>query len=200
MRNLGKLIGLAALLAAGNALGNGGGHGHGHGDDRPRPMEISRVFARTEIAAPSFTVLETCQGPDGPYQLIHVTGEGPITSDDPRLTGTFIVDALILDSTTTGIGVSTDRFKVIDPSTGRLKVKGKAWGTDLAGEPIKSMAIADLADGSRLATNATVYLPQPGTAQPLAIEYGGAGPGNLEDRAFVISGDCRRTLEKLGFE
>jgi len=162
------------------------------------PLSMTPAYARAEVQA-SVTPVATCEGDDATYTLLHVEGQGTITSTDARLAGTMIVDAMILDNPNTGMGVSTDNFKVLDPVTGELKMKGTAWAIDKHPLAIRSLALADLADGSKFVTLATVRLPAPGTTDPIVIEYGGPGSGDSVDRALIVSGDCARMLKHLGF-
>ncbi len=162
------------------------------------PFSMTVVFARAEIQAQVVPVA-TCEGTDGTYTLLHVTGEGPITSTDPRLAGIEVVDALILDHPVTGRGVSTDNFKILDPVTRAVKATGTAWAVDAMPSAVKSLALMDLADRSKVIALATVTLPAPGSSDPIVIEYGGAGSGDSADRALIVSGDCAKMFKHLGF-
>jgi hypothetical protein len=180
------LASLLVLVAGGVVLAN-----------REAPLSMTPMSARVVLPAPTITPLGTCQGADGTYTLLHVTGSGPITSADPRLSGTFTADALILDNPNTGMGVSTDNFEVTDPATGAVKMRGTAWAIDENPYPIKALAMAELADGSRYITFTTVTLPA-GPTDPLVIEYGGAGfPSS--DRALVVEGECGKMFKHFGF-
>lgn len=130
-----------------------------------------------------------CTGADGEeYVYIHIVGEGPIVSSDPRLEGTFHADAELLHRVSDGSGISRDHFEVRDSVTGALKMKGRAWATDPSPpSPIKGFAVARLADGSRFWAHSTVTVPPPGVQAPIVIEYGTANPG-VADRAEIFSG------------
>jgi hypothetical protein len=154
----------------------------------PAPISIAPVTARATLQ-PTSVVVSVCDGADGPYTVTRIEAVGPIASADPRLSGTFLADAVLLHDAQ-GRGISRDRFRVIDPETGKLKMKGTAFAVDAAPEPIKGLAIARLADGSRFFAQSTVLLPAPGTQDPLVIEYGMQGPGALPDHAVVLGGNC----------
>lgn len=135
----------------------------------------------------------TCQGTDGTYTLLSVTGSGPNTSSDPRMAGTFHVNAYLLDSPTTTLGVSIDNWTITDAQTGAVKARGKGIATDLGPSP-HAIAYGRLADGSTMVANAVVTLPAPGS-NTITIEYGGEGLSE-PDRGVILSGNnpCIRAL------
>jgi hypothetical protein len=178
MSRLHRPLLLALSLASVSALASGG----------PAPLTITSVFARATLV-PTSVAVSTCEGTDGVYTVTKLEATGPIVSADARLQGVFFADAVLLHDAQ-GKGISRDRFRVIDPVTGKLKMKGKAFAVDAAPDPIKGFAIAKLADGSRFFAQSTVYLPAPGTQDPLVIEYGGQGPGALSDHAVILGGNC----------
>lgn len=146
------------------------------------------MFAHADVALTSApAVVATCTGTDGVYKLMHLQGQGPMTSTDPRFAGTFVVDAYILDNPNTGAGISKDNWKVLDPTTGATKVRGTAIAMNQAPNPIKGQVTAITKDGDMLWTMSTVTLPAPGTTNPIVIEYGGAGYPT-SDRAVVVNG------------
>jgi hypothetical protein len=158
------------------------------GADRPhtRPIQITSFHSLATVQG-TVTPKAICNGVDGVYMLLAVMGDGPITSDDPRMSGIFHADALILDSPVSGLGVSRDSWTITDPATGAVKVRGYAIATDLGPHP-RAITVATLADGSHMVANSVVTLPAPGSTDPILIEYGGAG---LEepDRGVIVSGD-----------
>jgi hypothetical protein len=152
---------------------------------------MTPFFARAEITLTSIKTA-TCEGENGEvFTFFHLKGQGPITATDPRMEGTFFANAKLLHNAQ-GVGVSRDDLKIRDTQTGQLKATGVALSLDAGFEPIKAMTTIDLADGSRVWTEATVRLPAPGTSDPVILEYGGAGSGIPEDRAVLVTGDCRR--------
>src|SRR4029453_11240701 len=156
-----------------------------------RKLSIKPVSARAVIVPTSVTTV-SCRNADGEeFTLTRLSGQGPITSEDPRLEGTFFADAKLLHNAV-GVGVSHDDFEVRDPLTGMLKWRGSADALDAGAEPVKGMAIAELGAGTSIWAESTVFLPAPGSQDPVIIEYGGEGPGIPQDRALAISGDCRR--------
>jgi len=148
---------------------------------------------------PVIVPIETCDGVDGTYSLLHVTGTGPMVSTDTRIAGSFVVDALILDSPTSGYGVSVDNWVINDPVTGVEKASGKAIATDQGPNP-KAISYGFLADGSLLVANTLVTLPAPGSGAPLTINYGG-GATTVPDRGVVLDGFdvCTRKIIKAIF-
>jgi hypothetical protein len=71
-------------------------------------VHIGPVIAHVELPDPVVVPVASCQGADGLYTVLSVRAQGTITSSDPRLSGTFIGDALILDNPNTGIGMCAD--------------------------------------------------------------------------------------------
>jgi hypothetical protein len=165
-------------------------------DQPDRRMSINTFHSFATVQA-TVTPIATCQGKDGvTYTVLSVQGEGPITSDDPRMAGIFHADALILDSPATGYGVSKDDWTVTDPTTGALKASGTAYATDFGPHP-RAITVAELADGSHMWANTVVTLPAPGTSDPITIEYG--GPGLDEpDRGVIVGGSdpCTKLMFK----
>jgi hypothetical protein len=154
-----------------------------------RPIQITSFHSLATVQG-TVTPAAICAGVDGIYVLLSVQGSGPVTSDDPRLSGIFHADALILDGPTTGLGVSRDSWTITDPATGAVKARGIAIATDLGPHP-RAVTFATLADGSHMVANTVVTLPAPGSSDPILIEYG--GPGLAEpDRGVIVSGsdDC----------
>ncbi|HKX11932.1 MAG TPA: hypothetical protein VJP40_02175 [bacterium] len=160
------------------------------------PMHITPVFARAE-AQPTSLEVSTCEGADGVYTVLHVTSQGPITSNDPRLEGTFYGDAIAITNAQ-GKGISRDNFKIHDPVTGKLKMKGTGYGIHSDPNPIHAQAFGRLADGTRFWSESTVWLPAPGTQDPIIVEYGGEGSGDTPDRGVTISGSCQALLDAFG--
>lgn len=159
-------------------------------------VRITKMRARAAVQLSSFDQ-KVCHGADGDYTLVRLTGEGPITSTDSRITGTFYVDAMILHNPQ-GQGISRDKFKIRDPRSRRIKVQGTAWAVDADPNPIHGMAMAKLADGSRLLAESVVYLPAPGSPDPIIIEYGSdQGSTDPADRAYIVSGNCRELRDEF---
>lgn len=174
------LIGAAALLVSSAALA------HDRGSFR-----ISEFYASATVTPGASKVLATCHDAAGnTYTNVAVSGSGPITSSDPRMSGTFHVDAMILTDQN-GIGVSRDKWTITDPVTGAVKATGvaQALDADQTG-PIIAVNTARLADGSFVSHIATVTLPSAATNGKLLIEYGGNVPSD-PGRGVIMSGmDC----------
>ena len=180
LRRRGTLIGLglaAAIVPAGISVA----------DDDSRP-KITRVHSRAEVSVTSERTT-TCRGSDDrTYTVVKIRGTGPITSDDPRLNGTFHVDAWIMLGEN-GQGIGHDDWKITDPRTGQLKARGRADGVLDGANPSKSLSIGEFADGSRLVANSLVTLPPPGVQAPIVIEWGGPGSPAPDD-AVIVRGSC----------
>jgi len=177
-----KLVGLgavAAMIPAGIALAVGDG------------ATITRFHSTASVGITSVQT-SSCPGPNGPDAVTSIKGQGPVTSDDPRLVGTFHVDAVILVNAQ-GEGVSRDNWQITDSATGTLKASGTAYGVQHGSNPIKALSIGKLADGSRTMANAVVTLPAPGSQDPIKVEYGGSG-SPLEDDAVAVGPACARLV------
>jgi hypothetical protein len=170
---------LTGMIPAGIALANGGN------------ATITRFHSVASVGISSVQT-SSCPGPNGPDAVTFIKGQGPINSDDPRLVGTFHVDAVILVNAQ-GEGVSRDNWQITDSATGTLKASGTAYGVQHGSNPIKALSIGQLADGSRTMANALVTLPAPGSQNPITIEYGGSG-SPLEDDAVVVGPACARLV------
>jgi len=163
------------------------------------PVSVETWSGLVTINNPVIVPIETCVGTDGTYSLLHVTGTGPMVATDPRLSGNFVADALILDSPASGFGVSVDNWVINDPVTGAQKASGKAIATDQGPNP-KAISYGFLADGELLVANTLVTLPAPGSGAPLTIAYGG-GATTVPDRGVVLGGfdKCTRKILKAIF-
>ncbi len=156
-----------------------------------RFFEINKFHAFATITPSAPEVLATCHDDSGnTYTNVHLTGTGPITSTDPRMEGTFHVNAMILTDQN-GIGVSRDEWSITDSRTGAVKVRGVAQALDTdQTAPIYAVNTARLADGSFVSHIAIVHLPSAASNGNLTIEYGGEVPAD-PGRAVIMSGvDC----------
>lgn len=153
------------------------------------PAFTITTFHSFATVAPTSVTPTVCKHSDGTYTNVHILSVGPITSNDPRMVGTFHGDAMILTNAQ-GIGVSRDKWTITDSTTGAVKVTGVAEALDAdATGPIHSVVTARFADGSYMSTMAVVRLPPPGQQGAITIEYGGAVPSD-PGRGVVISRDC----------
>lgn len=149
---------------------------------------ITTFHSFATVTATSITPT-VCAHSDGTFTNTHIISQGPITSNDPRMAGTFHGDAMILTNAQ-GIGVSRDKWTITDTITGVVKVTGVAQALDAdATGPIHSVVTARFADGSFMSTMAIVRLPPPGSTGAITIEYGGPTPSD-SGRGVVISRDC----------
>lgn len=147
------------------------------------------TFHSFATLTPTSVTSTVCAHSDGTYSNVHILSQGPITSNDPRMAGTFHGDAMILTNAQ-GIGVSRDKWTITDSGTGAVKVTGVAEALDAdATGPIHSVVTARFVDGSFMSTMAVVRLPPPGTPGAITVEYGGAVPSD-PGRGVVISRDC----------
>jgi len=147
------------------------------------------TFHSFATITPESVSVTVCPHSDGTYTNVHVMGSGPVSSNDPRMSGIFHVDAMILTNAV-GVGVSRDKWTITDAVTGAVKAKGvaQALDTDMTA-PVHSAVTARLADGSFMSTLAVVTLPSAATGGLITVEYGGpvaTDPG----RGVIISRDC----------
>lgn len=153
------------------------------------PAFTITTFHSFATLVPTSVTPTVCKHSDGTFTNVHILAEGPITSNDPRMVGTFHGDAMILTNAQ-GIGVSRDKWTITDSSTGDVKVTGVAQALDAdATGPIHSVVTARFADGSFMSTMAIVRLPPPGVQGAITVEYGGAVPSDT-GRGVIISRDC----------
>lgn len=156
-------------------------------------LKLDRVIARTEVVVESQDV--TTHEADGAlYTVIRVRGEGPMTSDDPRMEGIFKAEAVMLVDDK-GQGVGRDDWTLVDAATGKVKARGTAHGTINGSNPIRAVSIGKLEDGTRFFANARVEVPPPGAEGPIVIEYGGPGLADPGNRAFAVAGRCEGLLD-----
>lgn len=162
-------------------------------------LKIDGVEARAEVEVSSLDVSAHENGSDT-YSVIRVRGEGPMTSNDPRMEGIFKVDAVMLVDER-GAGVGRDDWEVVDAATGESKAAGIAHSIHNdprfheAPEPFAALSIGQLTDGSRFFAHARVALPPPGVQRPIAIEYGGPGLSDPANRAVAVEGRCEGLLD-----
>jgi hypothetical protein len=91
--------------------------------------------------------------------------------------------------------VSRDDWEIVDADTGAVKASGTAHAVHNDPQPLRAVTIGTLADGSRFFGHARVQLPQPGTDDPIVIEYGGPGLSEPDNRAVIVSGRCDGLLD-----
>lgn len=159
--------------------------------DKGRYFSITQFHAFATITPDAPRLIATCKDQAGnTYTNVGVTGTGPITSTDPRLSGIFHADAMILTDQH-GVGVSRDKWWITDPVTGKVKATGVAQALDTdQTAPIMAVNTARLADGSFVSHIAIVTLPSAATQGKLTIEYGGNVPAD-PGRGVIMSGiDC----------
>jgi hypothetical protein len=84
-------------------------------------LEARRVEVRRE---------QYCFGADGLYRFAHEIYEGTSTGDDD-LTGRFVLEIHAADNVTQGFqGLATGTVKVLDASSGRLKLVARVYAVD----------------------------------------------------------------------
>jgi hypothetical protein len=100
----------------------GGGYATALADgEAPHTNAVAGAFS----AAPVDVQRRTCAGADGPYLELRGQWKGVVTSNDPRLAGTFVFSAEpALVNLATGLGTFQGRFEVLDPKTGQEKANG----------------------------------------------------------------------------
>jgi hypothetical protein len=106
---------LSAIFAGGGVIALAQGN-------RPRTKPVDGIFTGSPVNA----MQRICDGQDGQYLEIRGHFSGPITSSDPRLTGTleFMAEPALVNLTT-GFGTFQGHFRIADPATGRQKAQGE---------------------------------------------------------------------------
>jgi hypothetical protein len=178
------VLGVASVAAAHSAWGT-------------TPVDIDSFQSVANVQA-TVVPVATCPGTDGTYTLLSATGSGVNESSDPRMAGIFHVDAYLLDSPSSTLGISIDNWTITDPVTGKVKASGKGVATDFGPNP-QAVAFGRLADGSTMVANAQITLPAPGT-NTIRVEYGSLNTVT-PDRGVILSGKntCVRTLANAIF-
>jgi hypothetical protein len=104
-------------------------------------------FRATASLRPTIENITTCEGSDGRYIEAEIRLDGPVISNDPRLGGSYTGKARMLINLSNLKGTWRDDLEILDPSDGRLKMRGRAYGTFEGIAPIRTLTVGDLAGG-----------------------------------------------------
>jgi hypothetical protein len=171
------LIATTALLTAAGAAGAavaGGG---------PSTEPVSATFKLNPVDQTG----TECIGADGTYFQGTYTSAGPIKSAEPRIAGKLVVVQSTLENETTGSGIGSGTFQIVNPHSGSVKVKGTFT---LVGTPdgARGTAVGTLANGSVFAAAfSTLFDPNTGVTKG---EFGAPNGLMSADPAFVQAGGC----------
>ena len=176
------LAGLA--LAVGIAVG---GVAAASGDKRPRTEAVTGTFQ----ASPANAKTRTCQGQDGAYLQIRGKWQGPITSSDPRFTGTLTFTARALVNTTTGLGTFNGVFRVRQ-ANGKTGARGQFATVVTEGSLNHGFAIGKVARGPGPGEGAGIFHTNFESRVDQALNVTGTfgGTGQPRDPAVIQSGSC----------
>lgn len=176
------LAGLA--LAVGVAVG---GVAAASGDERPRTEAVTGTFQASPVNAKT----RTCQGQDGVYLQIRGKWSGPITSSDPRFTGTLKFTARALVNTTTGLGTFKGAFRVRQAS-GKTGARGQFATVVTEGSLNHGFAIGNVSRGPAPGEGPGVFHTNFESTVDQALNVTGrfGGVGQARDPAVIQSGSC----------
>lgn len=151
----------------------------------PRTDRVTASFGTARITMPSDRF---CTGEDGEYMERHDEFEGPITSTDPRLSGTLTVRADLLVNLDTGDGTIHGTWEIRDPSTASLKLTGRFNGVVTALVTFKGLAWAKISGegGAVLVANLSVTV----AGDMAAGNIGFPLSGSVADPAVIQTGSC----------
>ena len=183
-----KVLAITTVLATGISGVAFAVSGNGNFDVQP-----FHAFATITPDPPM--VLATCTNPYNSDVVtnVHITGKGPITSNDPHFNGIFHVNAMILTNQG-GVGVSRDKWTITDNTETVVLAKGVAQALDTdKTAPIIAVNTARLYNAGGKTTFAShiavVRLPNP-SSPLLTIEYGGPVPSDRGRAVLMGVGDC----------
>ena len=143
-----KPIVALAVLGIGGVACAGSGNGN---------FDVQPFHAFATITPDPPTVRAICTNPHNSDVVtnVHITGKGPVTSNDPHFNGIFHVNAMILTNQH-GVGVSRDEWTITDNTETVVLAKGvaQALDTDMTA-PIIAVNTARLYDASGQTTFAS---------------------------------------------
>ncbi len=214
MRKRAPILGLVGLLLVVLAGGPpltapwAGAAGGGKGADGPTlKRTTATVVANVEHEEVSF-----CSGAGGEHFKVDLVIRGPITSNDPRLSGQFtghvrvLVKRAPLDLDAL-IGHGRDDFVVLD-ANGTWKARGTGFFVFDLGKPLRGLLFATLRDGSTWISNFSVAnqlvsvpiilddtlrrvgLTPQGVRGRIIVEMGGPITFNPSDPGLIQAGSC----------
>lgn len=151
----------------------------------PETDRVTASFGASRVVASSDRF---CTGVDGEYMERRDEFQGPITSTDPRLTGTLTVKGDLLVNLNTGDGTIHGTWEIRDPSTGNLKLTGRFNGVVTALVTFKGLAWANIIaeSGAVLVANLSVDV----VGDTAVGNLGFPVTGSLADPAVIQTGSC----------
>jgi hypothetical protein len=106
-------LGTVAIAVAGN-------------DDGPTTDPAAATFSLTVVKGK----LRECVSANGPHSELRLTLKGPITADDPRLTGVLETNVKIMVNNASSYGTGRGTFAIHDPATREKKVAGMLFSVE----------------------------------------------------------------------
>jgi hypothetical protein len=106
-------LGTVAIAVAGN-------------DDGPTTDPTAARFSLMVVKGK----VRECVSANGPHSELRLTLRGPITGDDPRLTGVLETKVEILVNNATSYGTGRGTFAIRDPATREKKVEGRLFSVE----------------------------------------------------------------------
>jgi hypothetical protein len=120
-----KRLSIAATLAAIATLG-AVAVAVADNDDGPTTDPTAASFSLTVVEGK----FRECVSANGPHSELRLTLRGPITADDPRLTGVLETKVEILVNNATSYGTGRGTFAIRDPATREMKVEGRLFSVE----------------------------------------------------------------------
>ena len=106
-------LGTVAIAVAGN-------------DDGPTTDPATASFSLTVVKGK----FRECVSPNGPHSELKLRLRGPITGDDPRLTGVLETNVKILVNDATSYGTGRGTFAIRDPATRQKTADGRLFSVE----------------------------------------------------------------------
>ena len=120
-----KRLSIAATLASVATLGTVAIAVAGN-DDGPTTDPTAATFSLTVVKGK----LRECVSANGPHSELRLTLRGPITADDPRLTGVLETNVKIMVNNASSYGTGRGTFAIRDPATREKKVEGRLFSVE----------------------------------------------------------------------
>jgi hypothetical protein len=120
-----KRLSIAATLASVATLGTVAIAVAGN-DDGPTTDPTAARFSLTVVKGK----VRECVSANGPHSELRLTLRGPITGDDPRVTGVLETKVKIMVNDASSYGTGRGRFAIRDPATREKKVEGRLFSVE----------------------------------------------------------------------
>jgi hypothetical protein len=120
-----KRLSIAATLASVATLGTVAIAVAGN-DDGPTTDPTAATFSLTVVKGK----VRECVSANGPHSELRLTLRGPITGDDPRLTGVLETKVKIMVNNASSYGTGRGTFAIRDPATREKKVEGRLFSVE----------------------------------------------------------------------